>query len=190
MENKLIIFSNSIQNTIKNTTKIAKMEKPKKIRVLIENQHFEESDYLPEIQWKLLSEMDMDCDILGEHLSNTSIMPTILKHMHLKLTSYKTQDQKHHFLNSNDFVDIKYVLELLKKNEMKCFYCRELVQLLYRHVREPKQWTLERINNDIGHNKGNVTIACLNCNLRRRCMQQERYIFTKQLRITKMDSDT
>jgi hypothetical protein len=47
------------------------------------------------------------------------------------------------------------------------------------------QWTLERIDNDLGHNKNNVEIACLNCNLRRRTMYHERYLFTKELNIIK-----
>ena len=44
-----------------------------------------------------------------------------------------------------------------------------------------KQWTLERIDNGMGHNKDNVEIACLLCNLRRRTMYHERYVFTKQM---------
>jgi hypothetical protein len=54
-------------------------------------------------------------------------------------------------------------------------------------VREPQQWTLERMDNDFGHNEGNVVIACLSCNLRRRTMHYERYLFTKQLNIVKVD---
>ena len=42
---------------------------------------------------------------------------------------------------------------------MKCIYCSEEVFILYERVRETKQWTLDRINNDIGHNSGNLVIA-------------------------------
>jgi hypothetical protein len=59
------------------------------------------------------------------------------------------------------------------------------MKILYEHVREPKQWSLERIDNDYGHNKNNVEIACLSCNLRRKTMYHERFIFTKQLNIVK-----
>ena len=106
----------------------------------------------------------------------------------MKLHSYKTQDQKNEILDEEQFVDIDFVLDLLKKSNMQCFYCRELVQLLYKHVREPKQWTLDRINNDMGHNRGNVEIACLSCNLRRRCIYHERYVFTKQMKIVKTET--
>ena len=61
-----------------------------------------------------------------------------------------------------------------------------MVNVLYKNVREPLQWTLERIDNDYGHNHDNVTIACLECNLRRRTMYHERYVFTKQLVIKKI----
>ena len=52
---------------------------------------------------------------------------------------------------------------------------------MYENVREPKQWTLERLNNNFGHNCDNVVIACLNCNLKRRCIDSERYIKTKEM---------
>jgi hypothetical protein len=57
--------------------------------------------------------------------------------------------------------------------------------LFYENVREPKQWSLERIDNKEGHNYGNVEIACLSCNIGRRTMYQDRFIFTKQLSIIK-----
>ena len=53
--------------------------------------------------------------------------------------------------------------------------------MIYEEVRDPKQWTLERIDNTRGHNSDNVEIACLTCNLRRRTMYHERYILTKQM---------
>ena len=76
--------------------------------------------------------------------------------------------------------DIK---EILKKSQGKCFYCQQYVQLIYNFVREPKQWTIERIDNSIGHNKGNVEISCLHCNLQRKTMHYEKYLQTKQLKI-------
>ena len=70
----------------------------------------------------------------------------------------------------------------MKECELKCFYCKDCVALLYENVREPRQWTLERIDNSIGHNIGNIEISCLSCNLRRRTMHHERYILTKQIK--------
>ena len=83
-----------------------------------------------------------------------------------------------------EFIDFSFVIHQLQTSPY-CYYCKEPVQLIYEFVREPKQWTLERIDNARGHNRDNVEIACLRCNLRRRMMHHERFIFTKQLLIKK-----
>ena len=82
-------------------------------------------------------------------------------------------------------MDIKKVLELLEKSELLCYYCRKEVKLLYENVREMTQWSLDRLDNSEGHNKENVVIACLSCNLHRKTMYHERFVFTKQLNIVK-----
>jgi hypothetical protein len=115
------------------------------------------------------------------------VQEEIRRQINYKINSYKGQDVKKGLLLESDFVDYDYVLNLLIDKQLKCFYCREDVLLLYNYVRENKQWTLERIDNKIGHNRGNVEIACLLCNLRRRTMYHERYVFTKQLCVVKMD---
>ena len=45
------------------------------------------------------------------------------------------------------------------------------------------QWTLDRINNDIGHNIGNLVISCLKCNLKRRRINQHSFMITKNMTI-------
>ena len=118
---------------------------------------------------------------------HNEVQEEIRRQINYKINSYKGQDVKKGLLLELDFVDYDYVLNLLIDKQLKCFYCREDVLLLYNYVRENKQWTLERIDNKIGHNRGNVEIACLLCNLRRRTMYHERYVFTKQLCVVKMD---
>ena len=46
-------------------------------------------------------------------------------------------------------------------------------------------WTLDRIDNNIGHNKDNVVISCLACNLQKRRRGEEAFKFMKQMVITK-----
>jgi hypothetical protein len=104
-----------------------------------------------------------------------------------KLGGYKAQDVKKEKYNELLFIKHAQVLRLMIESENLCFYCKGKVHVLYENVREPQQWTLERMDNDFGHNEGNVVIACLSCNLRRRTMHYERYLFTKQLNIVKVD---
>ena len=59
--------------------------------------------------------------------------------------------------------------------------------LLYEKLREPRQWTLERLDNNYGHNKGNLEISCLKCNIDRKTMYHERFMFTKELKIIKTE---
>jgi len=102
-----------------------------------------------------------------------------------KLGGYKYQDAKKNKYDELSFIQHHQVLQLMIQCENRCFYCKEHTHVLYENVREPKQWTLERIYNHIGHNETNVVIACLQCNLRRRTMNYQRYVLTKQMNIIK-----
>lgn len=102
-----------------------------------------------------------------------------------KIAGYKGQDMAKTLYDPTLFIEYDQVLASLAKSDLKCFYCRCQVQLFYEYVREPKQWSLERIDNARGHNTDNVEIACLECNLRRKTMYHERFVFTKQAVIVK-----
>lgn len=105
----------------------------------------------------------------------------VMEQIQQKIRGYKEQDLHKKKFNETAFVSLKNVLEKLKNCQLKCFYCQEPVCVLYENVRDPKQWTLERIDNNFGHNDDNTEIACLSCNLRRKTIHFERYITTKQL---------
>ena len=111
----------------------------------------------------------------------------IQQHIMQKLNGYKAQDVKKEFHDPEKFADVEYVIQLLEESSNFCYYCKDSVQVLYENVREPKQWSLDRIYNNQGHNKGNLVIACLKCNLSRKTMYHERYAFTKQLVIVKQN---
>ena len=129
---------------------------------------------------------------LIQHIYNKDIKETdkktcdiILQQLNGKINGYKSQDVDKNLLVLEKFVDMDTVIKLLVDSKNICYYCQQSVQVLYEFVREPKQWTLDRLDNDYGHNKDNVVISCLQCNLRRKTMHPERYVFTKQLVITK-----
>jgi hypothetical protein len=98
-----------------------------------------------------------------------------------KISGYKCQDVKKGLYDESKFVRFDDVIALMTSRKMACFYCKKQALLFYEYSRDSAQWTLERIDNKYGHNTDNVDIACLNCNLRRRTMYHERYVFTKQM---------
>ena len=106
--------------------------------------------------------------------------------LNYKVAGYRYQDLKKGLYDPGLLIDTTYVGCLLIEKNLTCYYCQNKVQLMYTSVREPQQWTLDRIDNSKGHNRGNVEIACLQCNLRRRTMHHERYVFTKQMSINKI----
>ena len=109
----------------------------------------------------------------------------IVSHIKTKMSSYKHQDILKNIFLETDFVTFDYIIDLLNTCNMKCHYCACETYLLYEFVREMKQWSLDRINNDIGHNKGNLVIACLECNLKRRRTNKDAFFMTKNLTISR-----
>ena len=158
-------------------------EEPDEIknRKVTENWTFDEASLSHENQYLNLCLIDEN---ENADLNLTQI--EIRRQINYKIHSYRSQDLKKNKYDESLFVNYDYVVSLLREKNMKCFYCKENVMLLYNAVREDKQWTLDRMDNSKGHNRGNVEIACLLCNLRRRTMYHERYVFTKQLNVVKM----
>lgn len=104
-----------------------------------------------------------------------------------KLASYKQQDVKKEKYDGEKFITMEQLLEKLITSKMKCKYCMKQVYILYEKQREKVQWTLDRVNNDEGHNDDNVIVACLDCNLRRRRLDSDKFLFTKQMNLVKID---
>lgn len=123
----------------------------------------------------------------GEH--NQLTRQNIVAGLKTKLSSYKQQDLNKEIYDKDAFINILQLADLLKESGLHCHYCHCAVYLLYEYVRENKQWTLDRIDNSQGHNFGNVEIACLDCNLRRRCKKKEDFYIDKNLTITKLDCE-
>ena len=104
-----------------------------------------------------------------------------------KLNSYKSQDVKKNIFDNILFISYTDLIEKLKISDLKCYYCKSCIFILYEIVRENKQWTLDRINNELGHNTDNVVISCLECNLKRRDINSNKFLFTKQLILNKVN---
>lgn len=109
------------------------------------------------------------------------------KELQKKLASYMRQDKKKNRYNENTFISLNELLEKLVESQLNCFYCKSNVLLLYKNFREPSQWTLERIDNNIQHNLNNIEISCLKCNLQRRNQNSDAFKLSKQMKIIKKE---
>lgn len=81
-----------------------------------------------------------------------------------KINSYKMQDKiKLRNINS-DYVTVNHVKKLLFKQDYKCYICGDNVLTEEWQPNCLYQFTLDRIDNNLPHDKNNVLICCLYCN--------------------------
>jgi hypothetical protein len=114
-----------------------------------------------------------------------SIKTMIMREIEKKIQGYKQQDIKKQIFDATKIINIENVIEKLVISKLRCFYCRKEIMVLYKNVREPVQWTLDRKENDDCHSNENTIISCLKCNLQRRVINVDKFTFTKHLRIKK-----
>jgi hypothetical protein len=124
---------------------------------------------------------------MNNSTTNTNTNKLFIKEITNKINGYRQQDITKKMYDDERFVSFSQVIEKIYNCKMTCFYCCEQTMVLYEMVREKKQWSLDRINNDLGHNSDNVIIACLECNLQRKRKSKDAFVFTKQLTITRCD---
>jgi len=169
--------------------------KKKEKRVVTQKKQwmFSDFDFTQSKQIELLKQIISPLKITSiSHVSNLHTPESIKEkclsqEISKKLYGYKSQDQAKNIWDENKFISFETCIDLLIRCNLTCFYCKKSVLVLYESVRDPIQWSLERIDNTYGHNYDNVEIACLKCNVSRRTMYHERYLFTKQLNIIKID---
>jgi len=100
-----------------------------------------------------------------------------------KISSYKQQDILKKLFIKESFITYKEIINKMESEKLQCKYCNSIMSILYEYCREPRQWTLDRIDNEKGHNNDNVLLSCLECNLKRRKINKESFEFTKNLQI-------
>ena len=177
-------FTNKYSNNKLSTNKYIKKinyEKEKKMRVETKTWGLTEEELHNEIQLNTLF-LIKDQDSNAE---KDKYLSTIISHIKTKICSYKQQDILKKKLDETNFVSFNEVIKLLQACSLKCHYCSEDIYILYERVREMKQWSLDRVDNSIGHNIGNLVIACLDCNLKRRRTNKDAFMFSKNLVITR-----
>jgi hypothetical protein len=109
----------------------------------------------------------------------------LLTELNKKRNGYKQQDRKKEIFSEYYFITHEQMVEKLVQSKLSCHYCKTNVLLFFKNKREPTQWTLDRINNDLAHTNSNTIVSCLKCNLDRRVKNIDVFTFSKQLKITK-----
>lgn len=109
------------------------------------------------------------------------------KSLEQKIAGYKSQDIKKQVYDKDTIITLPGVIDKLLTSTLKCVYCKKTLKVLYRMVRDPLQWTLDRIDNDLSHNVSNTVISCLSCNLKRRTTNKEKFIFSQNIKIVKSE---
>ena len=129
------------------------------------------------LQVEMCNKLYMDCDF--------ELKSLLEKELNKKIQGYKAQDIKKEIYDAASLISLTDILEKLISTKLHCYYCKKEVLLLYKNVREPIQWTLDRMDNNLCHSKENTVIACLKCNLQRRVTDMDKFTFTKHLVIKK-----
>jgi hypothetical protein len=182
INNKKVII-NGINNRYQIKKLTTEKKEPKK-RVMSEKWQLSKEHYNSDNQLQVLN------NILYENETETNdyVIKLIKQQINSKIKGYKRQDVIRNILDETKFIHFKEIVTRLKEDELKCYYCKEQIFILYDMSREMKQWTVDRIDNTKGHNTDNFHIACLQCNLKRKRQNDDKFLYTKQLHIVKQDS--
>jgi hypothetical protein len=134
------------------------------------------------------NQMKLIVDISNNNFTSTcEVSKIVVQEISKKICGYKQQDKIKKIFNENNFLTFESVINKMIECKLKCRYCLNEMFILYDISREIRQWSVDRINNDIGHDIDNFHLACLDCNLKRRRRTDEKFLFTKQLNIVKQD---
>ena len=137
-------------------------------------------------QLKVINEMFFD-NLCDNKLYNNEMSKIITQQINQKIAGYKNQDLAKKMFDVHNFIIFTDIITRMNKCELTCYYCKQEMVVLYDISREMKQWTVDRIDNNKGHDKDNFHLACLDCNLKRRKQSDDKFLFTKQLNIVQKD---
>jgi len=182
-QKKINITGTNNRYQVNKMIKDHKLEKEVKKRVVSEKWCFSDECFSYAYQIQVLN------SILKNNLQyNDEISKIVIQEINKKICGYKQQDTIKKHYDSVNFLTFESVINKLIESDLKCRYCKCEMSVLYDISREIKQWSVDRIDNDKGHNLDNYHLACLECNLKRRRRTDENFLFTKQLNIVKKDN--
>jgi hypothetical protein len=179
-----IITYNSVNKNIKTQLINQDTKEKNKKRVESENWTFDLEKY------DYNNQINMIKDILANNYnSNDHVSKIAIQQINRKIYGYKQQDIIKKLLNKKEFINFESVINKMIECELKCYYCSCEMNVLYDISREMTQWTVDRIDNDLGHNLTNYYLACLACNLKRRRRSDDKFLFTKKMKLVKLPGE-
>ena len=186
-ERSVIITGQTNRYQIKKLTKTQPSGKPTRVCIqkLILGDFYFSAENQKEILLKMYNKFELNQDIEFICAEEELAYDTMIKHIEAKINSYKQQDKLKEILDNINVIKINTIIKHILQCNMKCFYCHHDVMILYKQTRDLKQWTIDRIDNDLGHTKDNFVVACLDCNLKRRCQNINKFNYTKNLLLIK-----
>ena len=173
MDNKKILFTKKVVNIEK--TPIKKKSIENYVKKNTENEELVLNNYKNDID--CIRKIYMNVDFSHKKF--------YIKNIQDKINSYLHQD-KIKERNLDSIITFDETTEKILESKLKCYYCKCKMLICYQEKREGKQWTLDRIDNSIGHFTDNVVCSCLDCNLKKRTRDSEKFRFSKQMKIKKI----
>ena len=171
-------------NELANETKIIGIqskEKIAKIRIDSQKWTFTDTEYCHNNQLLMVLSIQSN-----NYTYNDATSKIAFQQINKKIYGYKQQDVSKQKYNKDSFLHLHSIIDKMIECELLCYYCHNQMDVLYTISREMTQWTVDRIDNALGHNLDNYYLACLECNLKRRRRSDDKFLFTKQLKIVKL----
>jgi hypothetical protein len=157
----------------RNIDGIQKIKNPKRLESLKWN--YEDEYFTHPKQVSIINQLYLDQEINYKNEMKREIQK--------KINGYKYQDIDKKILNNNKLISLDQTFEKLVESKLKCFYCKEKCFFIFKDKLDKKQWTLDRIDNEKGHNYDNIVISCLDCNVKRGEMNFDRFKKGKDIKI-------
>ena len=181
-EKKITICGTNNRYMIKKLTTDNSIKKENKKRIDSFGWNFSDDYFQYYKQIELLKDIVLNNFITTE---NEAVSKILFQQISTKIAGYKQQDILKKRYDCKKFIDFNNIIVKLIECDLKCRYCKDSMTILYDVSREIKQWSVDRVDNDMGHNNDNYHLACLDCNLKRRRQTDKKFLFTKQLSIIK-----
>lgn len=163
---------------------------PKPQRMISTKWQIDDSYFIHSRQIQLVNHLYLEDDVNTKYSTDDTCpdikVKTIMKReISAKIGGYKNQDIQKGLIDEFNLISLEQSIERLMVSKLRCHYCKESCLLLYKDTLSKKQWTLDRIDNNKGHNHDNVVICCLECNVKRGDMDSERFKRGKEIKFVR-----